>query len=194
MTKTETQQPYLVGKCTCRLVDVGEVERVQLEIDGDSVLLNSVMIQSTESGRCWKSSGSEVWLHPGSPICVPVNVTFHYISSVSSQWAWANYVRHIFSSVPFLLLMINITISALGTFLYPMFFVLLFVDVALHMPLVRQVLIVVASSCIWPLIQIIILVLIVIFLASAWMFLQFRDFMLDSGQKYAHVHSCLLQI
>jgi hypothetical protein len=157
---------------------------VQLDIEGDSVLLSSINIQNNDSGRCWKSSGSELWLHPGSPICVPVNVTFDYISSVSSQLAGVHLLRHILSSAELPLLMVNIAISSLGTFLYPMFFVLLFIDVARQMPLVREVLISVAKSCIWPLIQIVILVMILIFLASAWMFLQFRDSLLDSGHKY----------
>lgn len=187
MSKTESQHPYLSGRCTCHLVDVGEVEQVQLDIEGDSVLLSSVMIQNTDSGRCWTSSGREVWLHPGLPVNVPVNVTFNYISSASSYLVSANYLRCLISSTFLHMLIINVAISALGTFLYPMFFVLLLIDLALHMPLVHQVLLFVASSCIWPLIQIVILVMIVIFLASAWMFLQFRDSMSDSGYKYVFV-------
>jgi hypothetical protein len=182
MSKTEAQQPYLSGKCTCRLVDVGEVEQVQLDIEGDSVLLSSVMIENTDSGRCWKSSGSEVWLHPGSPIHVQVNVTFDNISSVSGQLAGVNYFR-LFSSVRLLLMMIIVVISTLGTFLNPMFFVLLFIDVALHLPLVHEALFFVASLCIWPLIQIVVLVMIAVFLSAAWMFLQFRESMLDYGYR-----------
>jgi hypothetical protein len=182
MSKTETQQPYLSGRCTCRLVDVGEVEQVQIDIEGDSVLLSSVMIENSDSGRCWKSSGSEVWLHPGSPIHVQVNVSFDNISLVSAQMAGVNYFR-LFSSVRLLLMMIIVVISTLGTFLNPMFFVLLFIDVALHLPLVHEALFFVASLCIWPLIQIFILVMIVVFLSSAWMFLQFRDSMSDYGYR-----------
>ena len=113
VSKTESQHPYLSGRCTCHLVDVGEVEQVQLDIEGDSVLLSSVMIQNTDSGRCWTSSGKEVWLHPGLPVNVPVNVTFNYISSASSYLVSANYLRCLISSAFLPMLIINVAISAL---------------------------------------------------------------------------------
>ncbi len=183
MSKTDAQQPYLSGCCTCRLGDVGEVEQVQLDIEGDSVLLSSVIIQKTDTGRCWKSSGNEVWLHPGSPIRVPVCVTFDYISAISnSLLVGVNYFRLI-SSPRLLLLIINVATSALGTFLYPMFFVLLMIDVTLHLPLVRHMLRFITSLCIWPLTQIVVLVMIIIFMLSAWMFVQFQDSVLDYGHK-----------
>jgi hypothetical protein len=183
ISKTDAQQPYLSGCCTCRLVDVGEVEHVELGIEGDSVLLSSVVIQKNDSGRCWKSLGSDVWLHPGSTIRVSVGVTFDYISSISSsQLVSVNYFR-LFSSARLLLLIINIAASTMGTFLFPMFFVLLLIDVAIHLPLVRHVLFFIASFCIWPILQIFFLVMILIFVSSAWMFLQFQDSMLDYGYR-----------
>jgi hypothetical protein len=186
MSASQSQQPYLSGRCTCRFIDVGEVEQVHLDIEGDSVLLSSVTIQNTDSGRCWKSLDSkEVWLHPGSPIHVPVGVTFDHVLVTNTQLADVDYFR-IFSSSQLLLLLINIAASAVGTFLYAEFFVLLFIDVALYLPLVRGVLLVVVSSCFWPLFQIIILVLIVIFLSSIWVFLYFRDSMIDQEHRYTH--------
>jgi sporulation protein YlmC with PRC-barrel domain len=183
MSKTDAPQPFLSGCCTCRLVDVGEVEDVQLDIEGDSVLLSSVIIQKMDTGRCWKSSGNELWLHPGIPIRIPVCVTFDYISSFnSSQPVGVHYFR-LFSSSRFLLLLINIATSSLGTFLHPMFFVLLLIDLTVHLPLVRHVLLFIASFCIWPLAQMVVLVVIVIFLSSAWMYIQFQDSMLDYGHR-----------
>jgi hypothetical protein len=190
------QQPVLSGQCSCRLSDVGEVEEVQLDIEGDSLFLSSVLIQKADSGRCWKSSGKEVWLHPGSPIHVPVAVTFDHIShsteipvDLLTLNAFSFSYLRLFISARSLMLMINIATSAGGTFWDPMFFVLLYIDVALHLPLVRQSLLFCVSLCAGPILQLMVLVIIVIFLFSAWVFLKFRDLMMVSGYRYVCVHA-----
>jgi hypothetical protein len=187
------QQPVLSGRCSCRLVDVGEVEGMQLDIEGDSVLLSSVIIQNSDSGRCWKSSGNEVWLHPGSPIHIPVSHSTEFPTEMPlltlNSFSFS-YFR-LFITARSLLLMVNIAISAGGTFWDPMFFVLLYIDVALHLPLVRQSLLFFVSLCAWPILQLMVLVIIVIFLFSAWVFLKFRDLMQISGYRYVCLSVCI---
>ena len=187
------QQPVLSGRCSCRLIDVGEVEGMQLDIEGDSVLLSSVIIQNSDSGRCWKSSGNEVWLHPGSPLHIPVSHSTEFPTDMPlltlNSFSFS-YFR-LFITARSLLLMVNIAISAGGTFWDPMFFVLLYIDVALHLPLVRQSLLFFFSLCAWPILQLMVLVIIVIFLFSAWVFLKFRDLMQISGYRYVCVSVCI---